>query len=68
VPRRERLAARPTLEELFAGVRDGEEQDVWIYKAVVEHRCRLAEVEEYLGLHYSTVSWIVGQQESKVKT
>jgi len=68
VPRRERLAARPTLEELFAEVRDKEERDVQIYEAVVGHGYRLREVGECLGLHYSTVIWIVGKQESKVKT
>lgn len=46
----------------------GEERDAQIYKAVVGHGYRLREVGECLGLHYSTVIWIVGKQESKVKT
>ncbi|KUK27741.1 MAG: Transposase [Acetothermia bacterium 64_32] len=67
VPRRERLAARPTLKELFEGVKDKEERDFRIYEAVIEHGYRLAEVGEHLGLHYSTVSRIVGRQKSKLK-
>lgn len=59
---------RPTLEELFCGAKDKKERDVRIYKAVFEHGYRLAEVGDYLGLHYSTVSRIVSKQRSKLKT
>jgi len=68
IPRRERLSARPLLEELFAGVKDKEERDARIFQAVVEYGYRLAEVGDHLGLHYSTVSRIVSRQKSKVKT
>ena len=67
VPRRERLTARPTLEELFAGAEDKKERDARIYNAVIEHGYRLVEVGDYLGLHYSTVSRIVGKQKVKSK-
>ncbi|MGY4707037.1 REP-associated tyrosine transposase [Candidatus Bipolaricaulota sp. J31] len=68
IPRKERLVHRPELEELFEGVEDREDRDERIYRAVVEYGYRLREVGEYLGLHYSTVSRIVGRWKSKVKT
>ncbi len=68
IPRKERLVHRPELGELFAGVKDKGDRDERIYRAVVEYGYRLREVGEYLGLHYSTVSRIVGKWRSKVKT
>ncbi|HIP99372.1 TPA: hypothetical protein EYH33_02425 [Candidatus Bipolaricaulota bacterium] len=62
---------KPSLEELFAGVKGKEDRDARIYRAVVVYGYRLAEVGDKLGLHYSTVSRIVGKQKrlmSKVKT
>jgi len=67
VPRRERLAARPSLEELFSGVKDKKERDARGYRAVMYHGYRLKEVGEHLGLHCSTISRIVTAQKSKVK-
>ncbi|HEY80536.1 MAG TPA: addiction module toxin RelE, partial [Caldilineae bacterium] len=71
IPRRERLVTKPSLEELFAGVKGKEDRDARIYRAVVVYGYRLAEVGDELGLHYSTVSRIVGKGRrliSKVKT
>jgi len=44
--------------------------EVRIYQAVVVYGYQLAEVGDELGLHYSTVNWIVGGRRrlvSKVK-
>jgi len=52
-------------------VKGKEDRDARIYRAVVVYGYRLAEVGDKLGLHYSTVSRIVGKQKrlmSKVKT
>ncbi|MGY4707263.1 REP-associated tyrosine transposase [Candidatus Bipolaricaulota sp. J31] len=68
IPRKERLVHRPGLRELFVGVEEREDRDERIHRAVVEYGYRLREVGEYLGLHYSTVSRIVGRWKSKVKT
>ncbi|MBC7098884.1 transposase [Candidatus Bipolaricaulota bacterium] len=68
IPRREKLADRLPLEELFTGVKTKDERDAKICQAVLEYGYRLAEVGEYLGLHYSTISRIVGRRNSKVKT
>jgi len=57
IPRRERLAARPNLDELFSGVlNDRTARNKRIYQAVRVHEYTGAEVQELLGLHYSTIS------------
>jgi putative transposase len=56
--RRERSAARPTLEELFSGVRDKQARNLRIHDAVREHHYTLQEVGDHLSLHFSTISVI----------
>lgn len=58
IPRFRRLAARPTLDELFADVHDKETRNERIHKAMRVHEYTLKELAEYLGLHYSTISVI----------
>jgi DNA-directed RNA polymerase specialized sigma subunit len=58
VPRRERLATRPSLAELFSDVHDKAERDRRIHAAVRTHEYTLQAVADFLGLHSSTVSTI----------
>jgi len=58
IRREERLAFRPTLEELFAGVADKTSRNKRIHTAVRKHQYKLKEVGDYLGLCYSTISVI----------
>ena len=58
IRREERLAFRPTLEELFAGVADKTSRNEQIHAAVRRHQYKLKEVGDYLGLCYSTISVI----------
>jgi len=58
IPRRERLAARPRLEELFGELKDKGERDERIYQAVRVYGYTLKQVAEAVGLSYSTVSVI----------
>ena len=58
VPRRERLATRPSLEELFSDVHDKAERDRRIHVAVRVHEYTLQSVADSLGLHSSTISTI----------
>ena len=51
IPRRQRQAVRPTLEQLFTR---GAEQAIML--AYREHGYRLHEIAEHLGVHYATVS------------
>jgi REP element-mobilizing transposase RayT len=52
-PRRERLVARPSLEELFASAGSRSRA---VRAARLQHGYRLREIGAHLGLHYSTVS------------
>jgi REP element-mobilizing transposase RayT len=58
VPRRERLATRPRLEELFSDVTEKAERDRRIHDAVRAHEYTLQAVADFLGLHSSTISTI----------
>jgi REP element-mobilizing transposase RayT len=58
VPRRERLATRPSLDELFSKVRDKKARDQRIHVATRVHEYTLQAVADFLGLHYSTISMI----------
>jgi hypothetical protein len=57
-PRRERLATRPSLDELFSKVRDKKARDRQIHAAIRVHEYTLQAVADFLGLHYSTISMI----------
>ena len=59
IPRRERLVARPKLEELMLGIEDKTERNERVYKAVRVYGYTLKDVADASGLHYSTVSVIV---------
>jgi len=63
VARRERYAARPSLEEIF----EGKEANEGIYEAIYRWRYKLKEVGEFLGVHYSRVSRIASMM-AKSKT
>ena len=54
----ERFAARPSLEELFAGISDKATRNEQIYKAVRLYRHTIGEVGDCVGLLYSTISMI----------
>jgi REP element-mobilizing transposase RayT len=58
VPRRERLATRPSLDELFSKVRDKKARDQRIHAATRVHEYTLQVVADFLGLRYSTISMI----------
>ncbi len=55
---RERFAARPSLEQLFADVPDKPTRNDRIYQAVRLHHYTLREVGDQVGLLYSTISMI----------
>jgi len=57
IPRSQRMATRPPLEQLFSKAeKDKETRNALIYQAVNDYEYMLGEVREFLGLHYSTVS------------
>jgi REP element-mobilizing transposase RayT len=65
VPRAQRYAGRPSLEELFAGVNGKEDRNRRIREACLKHGYRLSEVGAKLGLHYSTISHVVNRGENR---
>ena len=67
VLRRERSAARPTLESLFSGVVSKSARNQRIHAAVHEYHYTLQEVGDHLGLHFSTISVIAKRDDSKTK-
>jgi putative transposase len=60
--RRERDAARPSIEQLFQGVSSKLDRNERIHDAVRVHHYRLQDVADHLGLHFSTISAIAKQQ------
>ncbi len=61
IPRQQRFANRSSLEQIFAS----ESQDRAVSVAYREHGYRLREIAAFLGVHYSTVSRRLRQQEGK---
>lgn len=66
--RDDRLATRPTLDELFAGVSDKNARNERIHSAVREHQYRLKEVGDHIGLCYSTISVIAKRIDEDVES
>ncbi len=66
--RRERFAARPSLEELFKDVSDKATRNERIYQAVRVYHYRLAEVGQHVGLLYSTISAIAKRVHNTMKS
>jgi REP element-mobilizing transposase RayT len=58
IRQQERFAARPSLEELFAGVPDKATRNERIHQAVRVYHYTLREVGDFLGLYFSTISVI----------
>jgi putative transposase len=58
VVRRERTIGRPTLEALFADVRDNRTRDLCIREARYRFHYRVSEIAKHVALHYASVSRI----------
>jgi len=59
IPKRERLLSHPTLEDLFEGAGANRAlRDQRIFEAFRIHGYTLFQLQEHLGLHYSTISRI----------
>lgn len=57
IPKGERYAARPDLEEIFSN----HDRDTGIYSAIHKYGYTLRSVGDFLGMHYSAVSRIVNR-------
>ena len=66
IPKRQRFAGRPSLENLFAQVGGNRQlRAERVHEAVVEHGYTLTALQRHLGLHPSTLSRIVKRLEEK---
>ncbi len=63
IPRYQREAAKPDLHHLFADASSREERNKAIYAAHVVHRYTLQQIGDHVGLHYTTVSRIVKDEQ-----
>ncbi len=68
IRREERLATRPSLEELFRDVTDKATRNERIHSAIRKHQYKLREVGDYLGLCYSTISVIAKRIDEDLKS
>jgi hypothetical protein len=66
--KRERFAARPSLDELFADVSDKAARNERIYEAVRAYHYTLKDVGDYVGLLYSTISMIAKRVGETIKS
>jgi len=66
--KRERFAARPSLEKLFADVSDKATRNERIYQAVRVHHYTLREVGDFVGLLYSSISMIAKRFRETLKS
>jgi len=66
--KRERFAARPSLEVLFGDVTEKATRDERIYQAVRVHHYTLREVGDHVGLLYSTISVIAKRVHERMKS
>lgn len=67
VPRAQRLAGRPQLEQIFAGCTRIRERDAKIVEAVTLYGYSQKAVADYLRLHYSSISRIMTRLEVESK-
>ena len=69
IPKRQRFLNRPGLDELFEnrGRRDRSKRNEIMLKAVMEHGYSQKEIAAHLGLHYSTVSRLLGAIKQTAK-
>jgi len=70
VPRGQRFVERPSLEELFRGAvgKSKQKRNRLIRNAHLRYGYTLVEIGRVLGLHYSTISKVVKENNSQSKT
>lgn len=71
IPRIQRYATRPSLDEIFSNktkLRDRRIKEEIIYSAYTHYGYTLKEIAEYLGVHYATISRAIKRVEEKRKS
>ena len=67
IPRKERLAHRPSLRELFKNYSSKKKRNILVYDANIKYAYSLAQIGKQLGLHYTTISNIIKKENEKGK-
>ena len=67
VLRRERDAARPSLDAIFRSAVGKIDRDICIHEAVRLHHYKLQEVADHLSLHFSTISVIAKREDARIQ-
>lgn len=68
IPRHERLVSRPSLDKLFTKCKTKAIRNERIYEATRIHEYTLSELQDHLGLHYSTISRIASRVEAEQRS
>jgi hypothetical protein len=61
IPRSQRYVSRPSLDEIFSGQETKGERDVRINTAHISNGYTLKDIADYLEIHYTTVSRVIGK-------
>jgi putative transposase len=68
IPRVQRHAGRPPLNELFTRTNPVADRDAAIMEAYVKHGYKQNEIARHLNVHYGTISKIIKRNEARSKT
>ncbi|NWF91544.1 MAG: transposase [Syntrophaceae bacterium] len=63
IPRSQRYVNRPGLDQIFSGQEEKEGRNIGIRSAHLSYGYTLREIADYLGIHYTTVSKVIGGKE-----
>jgi hypothetical protein len=61
IPRSQRYAGRPSLDKIFRGQKAKAQRDKSIHAAHMSHGYTLKEIADYLRVHCTTVSKVIGK-------
>jgi putative transposase len=61
IPRPQRYASRPSLDKIFSRQKTKVQRNIGIKDAHMSHGYKLKEIADHLGIHYTTVSKVIGK-------
>ena len=61
IPRSQRYVSRPSLDKIFRGQKGKAQRDKRIHVAHMSHGYTLKEIADYLRIHYTTASKVIGK-------
>jgi len=67
IPRPQRYVGRPSLDKIFSERKATGQRDIGINAAHMSYGYNLKEIADYLGIHYTTVSKVIGKTRTGKK-